>query len=466
MTWGKGGMTSPAGCSESARGALLVVVGGLLVATMACGKGDEGPVVRPPNFILIMADDVGAGEFGSYGHPENLTPNLSELARSGVQFSTCYATPVCRPTRIEIMTGQYGHHNGVYQFSNQPGGPSPGAPVNDITHHLTFAQVLKKHGYATAQAGKWQLSGKHPTLIREAGFDEYCMFAYERNLPPGVEHTGGWDSVMRKRSASRYWHPSIVRNGEYVPTRPDSYGPDIFTDFVIDFARRHRDRPFFIYYPLVLTHVPYVPTPDTLKSEADRFTRPEGALGANVRYIDKLVGRIVRALDDLELRDRTIVLFTGDNGTIGNGKGRATELGARVPMIVNGPSVVQPLHISRELIDLSDVLPTLVDLAGATLPSGHVVDGRSFAPILRGEPGNTRDWIYSYIGNRRIVRTRRWLLEDNTPHQFGRLYDCGDNRNGSGYREVTHSSDAEVLAARRMMERILADKPVPDIDPG
>ena len=133
---------------------------------MACESGDEGTVARPPNFILIMADDAGAGEFGAYGNPKNLTPRLSELARSGVQFSTCYATPVCRPTRIEIMTGQYGHHNGVYQFANKPGGPSLEADVNDITHHLTFAQVLKEHGYATALAGKWQLSGDHPTLIR------------------------------------------------------------------------------------------------------------------------------------------------------------------------------------------------------------------------------------------------------------------------------------------------------------
>lgn len=460
-------MTSITGRRENLQSALPVLMGGLLLfAVISCADGGDGtPAAGPPNLILIMADDAGAGEFGAYGNPENPTPNLSELARTGVQFSTCYATPVCRPTRMEIMTGQYGHHNGVYQFSSYPGGPPPGSPVNDITQHLTFAQVLKERGYATAMAGKWQLSGRHPTLIREAGFDEYCMYAYERNLPPGVRHTGGWEIRKKDRRTSRYWHPAIVRNGEYVPTDPDSYGPDLFTDFVIDFARRHRDRPFFIYYPMALTHVPYVPTPDTLRSGADRFDSSAGALGANVRYIDKLVGRIVGALDELGLRDNTIVFFTSDNGTIGDGKGMATELGARVPMIVNGPGLVEPLHVSDELIDLSDVLPTLVELAGADLPRGHIVDGRSIAPILRGERANSRDWIYSYIGNRRIVRTRRWLLEDNTPQDFGRLYDCGDSRDGSGCREVTDSSDAEVLKARRMMQEILADKPVPEIDP-
>ncbi|UCD52861.1 MAG: sulfatase-like hydrolase/transferase [Phycisphaerales bacterium] len=146
----------------------------------------------PWNFVLIMADDLGAKELGCYGNREHRTPNLDRLAETGIRFRTCYATPICHPTRFEIMTGQYGHHNGVYQFPGRRGGPVAGSPEDNIARHVTFAQVLKPLGYATAQAETWQLTGEVPTLVRECGFDEYCMWAYKHNLPPRVTHTGGW----------------------------------------------------------------------------------------------------------------------------------------------------------------------------------------------------------------------------------------------------------------------------------
>jgi arylsulfatase A len=423
---------------------------------------EEGADRRPPNLIVLMADDLGACELSCYGHPTHRTPHLDRLARTGVQFDTCYSTPICHPTRFEIMTGQYGHHNGVYHFPGRRGGPKSGSPEDNIAGHLTFAQVLKHRGYATAQSGKWQLTGEHPKLIYECGFDEYCMWAYKHNLPPGVEHTGGWEGAKGGKTA-RYWHPSIVTNGKYRPTGPDDYGPDVFTDFVIDFARRHRNQPFFIYYPMCLTHGPHLPTPDSVQSEAEKTKNSKDNFQADVEYTDKLVGRIVKALEELGLRQNTVIFFTGDNGTGGQGKGQTTERGARVPMIVDGPGTVKPTGLSGELVDLSDVLPTLAELAGAELPADHVVDGRSFAPLLRGEKGETREWIYAYLGDRRIVRTKRWLLEDNSPLGRGRLYDCGTSRDGTGYREVTDSQDPKVAAAWQMMEKILADKPVPRV---
>lgn len=416
---------------------------------------------RQPNLIVIMADDLGAKELSCYGNKEHRTPHLDRLAKTGMQFKTCYSTPICHPTRFEIMTGQYGHHNKVYQFPGRRGGPVVGSPEDDIARHLTFAQVLKRRGYATAHSGKWQLTGTIPTLIKECGFDEYCMWAYKHNLPPGVKHTGGWEG-KRGRKPSRYWHPSIVRNGKYVPTEPDDYGPDIFTDFIIDFIKRHKDQPFFVYYPMCLTHGPFYVTPDTVKSEDEKFKNERiKNFKANVEYMDKLVGRIIAALEANGLRKNTVVMFTGDNGTGGQGKGKPTELGARVPMIANGPGIVKPSKPSDELVDLSDIMPTLVDFAGARLPSGHIIDGQSFAPLLRGEKGLTREWIYSYLGDRQILRTKRWLLEDNGPGHPGRFYDCGDSRNGSGYKDVTNSTDPEVLAAKKRFEDILADKPLP-----
>ncbi|MBN2314323.1 MAG: sulfatase-like hydrolase/transferase [Sedimentisphaerales bacterium] len=414
-----------------------------------------------PNLIVIMADDLGAKELSCYGNKEHHTPHLDRLAETGMQFKTCYATPICHPTRFEIMTGQYGHHNKVYQFPGRRGGPVAGSPEDDISRHLTFAQVLKKRGYATVHSGKWQLTGEIPTLINECGFDEYCMWAYKYNLPPGVKHTGGWEGKQGGKT-SRYWHPSIVKNGKYLPTKPDDYGPDIFTDFIIDFIKRHKNKPFFAYYPMCLTHGPFYVTPDTVKSEKEKFKNERNKnFKANVEYMDKLVGRIVEALDTNDLRRNTVILFTGDNGTGGQGKGQPTELGARVPMIANGPGIVKPSEPSDELVDLSDILPTLVDFAGAKLPREHIIDGQSFAPLLRGENGSTREWIYSYLGDRQILRTKRWLLEDNGPGHPGRFYDCGDSRDGSGYKDVTNSTDPEVLAAKKRFEEILADKPLP-----
>jgi len=431
----------------------------LAAAAVQAGEATQG-AKRPLNLIVIMADDMSACELGCYGHPEHRTPNLDRLARTGVQFATCYSTPLCHPTRFEIMTGQYGHHNGVYQFPGRPGGPKAGSPEDNIANHLTFAQVLKKAGYATALSGKWQLTGEVPTLVVETGFDEYLMWAYKHNLPPGVEHTGGWEGAKGGKT-SRYWHPSLVKNGKYVPTEPDDYGPDMFTDFVLDFAKRHRDGPFFIYYPMALTHAPYYPTPDMNAAEADKFKHSKDNWQAQVKYADKLIGRIVAGLDEMGLRDNTVIFFTGDNGTGGHGKGQTIELGARVPMIVNCPGVVKNIGVREELVDLSDILPTIAELAGTEFPAGTVIDGHSYAPLLRGEPFEPREWIYSYLGDRRIVRTKRWLLEDNSPDDFGRLYDCGTSRDGSGYKDVTDSKDPDVLAARKLMQEILADKPVP-----
>ena len=415
---------------------------------------------RPLNFIVIMADDLGAKELGCYGNKEHRTPNLDRLAQTGVQFKTCYATPICHPTRFEIMTGQYGHHNKVYHFPGRRGGPVAGSPEDDIARHKTFAQALKPRRYATALSGKWQLTGEIPTLVNECGFDEYCMWAYKHNLPPGVKHTGGWEGKQGGKT-SRYWHPSIVKNSKYLPTGPNDYGPDIFTNFVVDFVKRHKDRPFFVYYPMCLTHGPFYETPDTVKSEAGKFKNLRTNFKANVEYMDKLVGRIVQALDATGLRENTIVFFTGDNGTGGQGKGQSTELGARVPMIVNCPGIVKQQGTSNELVDLSDILPTLADFAGAKLPKGQVIDGQSFAPLLQGEKAPTREWIYSYLGDRQILRTKRWLLENNGPGHPGRFFDCGDSRDGTGYKNVTDSSAAEALAAKKRFKEILADKPLP-----
>jgi arylsulfatase A len=361
------------------------------------------------------------------------------------------------------MTGQYGCTNGVHHFAGRAGGPDPKSPEEQIVNHLTFGKVLQSAGYATALSGKWQLTGKLPDLVVENGFDEYCMWAYKHNLPEGVEHLGGWEGKPGVKTC-RYWHPSILKNGKYLPTKIDDYGPDIYTDFVIDFATRNKDKPFFIYYPMALTHSPYYSTPLTNPNEREKFrSSKQDKFGENVQYTDLLVGRIVKALDELGLRENTIVMFTGDNGTGGEGKATPTEAGARVPMIVNCPGKVEALGLVDALTDTSDVMPTLAELCGAKLPDGHPIDGHSIAPILRGEKTDVREWVFSYLGDRRVLRTKRFLVEKNAPYDFGTLYDCGNSRNGEGYKDVTNSTDAEVSKVKQQFSEILATKSVPKI---
>ena len=417
-----------------------------------------------PNVLVILCDDIGAHELSLYGHPKHRTPHLDELGQTGIWFTTGYSTPICHPTRFQIMTGQYAHHNGVYHFPGRPGGPPANTGPDDIASHLTFGNIFQRAGYATAQAGKWQLSGSHPTLIRECGFDEYCMWAYKHNLPAGVKHDGAWEGKPGTKTC-RYWHPSIVKNGKYLDTNNDSYGPDIYSDFILDFIGRHQDKPFFVYYPMALTHGQFFTTPDTTKTLQDRFKHDKNKnWQANVEYADKIIGKLVAGLEKLGKRNTTLIIFVGDNGTGGNGKGQTTEMGCRVPFIANGPGIVKPVGECRELVDVSDIVPTICEVAGISLPQDHVIDGVSFAPYLRGDLTPLRQWIYAPLGGKRVVRTKRWLLENNSLRSFGQLYDCGDSRDGTGYKNVTGLDGAEVVAARKLMKSILADKTVPDVD--
>ncbi len=415
----------------------------------------------PPNIVLIMADDLGAGELGCYGHPEHQTPQLDQLAKQGLRYQTCYATPKCTSTRMLIMTGRYGFRTGWFDFLEDKYSPLPGSPQFDIgAAELTFADILKQKNYATGIAGKWQLPGSPQNRIFDCGFDTYCMWLWKHELPD-IDPVTGIDRVKfdpnqslqaKKGRAKRYWHPGIMVDAKLRPTTADDYGPDIFTDFVCDFIREHKSEPFVVYYSMALVHKPLRAVPD-LKNPGQRIG--EGELRASVEYMDHLVGRITRTVDELGLGDNTFIFFTGDNGTQGHGKGDVTELGSRVPMIVRGPGI-QPGRTTDDLTDLSDVLPTFAELAGAPLPEDREIDGVSMVPTLLDRPGPRRDWIFSYLADERLLRDQRWLLEGD-----GQFYDCGESRDGTNYKNVTNSTDPEVLTARRRFERIMETLPGP-----
>ena len=414
---------------------------------------------RPPNFVVVLADDIGAKELACYGNTQHETPRLDQLAQQGMRFETCWATPLCTPTRVMLMTGQYAFHTGYFHMYGRAYSPERNSPEHEIGGKLTFADVLKAKGYATGMAGKWQLSGEHPNLIHDCGFDEYRMWAYAENLPRGVDHTGRFEGPNKP---ARYWHPSIVENGKYLPTKPDDYGPDLFNAFAIDFITRHKDEPFFFYYTMPLTHGPHEETPDPAQPDGSPRKRRPAGYKSNIEYLDHLMGQLVDSIDRLGLGENTYFIFIGDNGTGGQGKGTLTELGVRVPLIVRCPGSVKSGVVSRELVSASDIFPTLVELAAAKLPDGHKLDGKSLAPTLRGENTKHRELLFSYLGPGRIIRDERFILEVPGEGRPPKLIDGGQARNGSGYHDVTDSPDSEATAARQRLELALKDLPGPE----
>lgn len=417
------------------------------------------PSNQLPNFIIILIDDLGAADLGCYGNTENKTPNIDRLATEGTRFELCYATPNCTPSRVMLLTGQYGFRTGWFSLIGHPYSPRPDSPDFDLGKKLTFAKLLKTRGYATALSGKWQLPGELPNLIKECGFDEYRMWAYRHNLPPGSNYTD-LTSARNPDKTSRYWQPCIVENGKFMPTGPNDYGPDLFNRFTIDFIRRHKDQPFCAYYPSVLTHRPHVDTPDP----NDPTRRIPGSLKSNLEYLDYLVGKLMAEVDELKLTSRTVIICLADN-TAGDAKGKLSEAGAHVPLIVRCPGVIKPGVVSRALTDISDMFPTIADFAQASASKDHSLDGKSLAPLLRGETTEHRPWIFSYLGPGRILRDNGWLLEVNKKNKET-FFDCDDHRDGKDYKDVTKSSDAEAVAARKRLEKILEGLPGPDDRPG
>ena len=415
----------------------------LLVLTLSAAGIAQREEDRP-NFLIILVDDLGPEQLACYGSKENSTPNIDRLAREGTLFRTAYATPICTPSRALLMSGRYGYQTGWLNFTGRKGSPTATDPnYNFGRAERTFAHVLRDNGYHTGLAGRWLSVGNEHVQIPDAGFTEYQVWGiWGQKLPPGVKHTGEWE--RKDRVTSRFWHPCIIRDGQYVETRENDYGPDLMLTYCKDFLRRHRDDSFLLFYPMILVHDPYPPVPD-LKNPGQRKT---GNLKNFVEYTDYITGELMLTIDDLGLRENTIVIFAGDNGTVKAGKGTPTEMGARVPLIVRSPGRVKGGMVSEELTDFSDVFPTLLDFAGIPLPGDFSLDGKSLVSTLVSGQEH-RPWIYSYFIDGQVLRDKRWL------YQEGRFFDCGSNRDGVGYVDVTESVDPEVLEMKNRFGRLL-----------
>ncbi|MFB3826852.1 MAG: sulfatase-like hydrolase/transferase [Bryobacteraceae bacterium] len=415
------------------------------LAGLAAAPAARG-AARPPNIVMMLVDDMGRDWVSCYGAAHR-TPQIDRLAAQGTRFENAWCTPICTPTRVELLTGRYPFRTG---WTDHHDVPRWGGKGLDWDREVTFARVLKQAGYATAIGGKWQVNDfrDHPDALQRHGFDEHCMWTgYEEGNPP---------------SDARYHDPFLQINGER-GIRKGKFGPEVVHEFLTDFVRRNRQRPFLVYYPMIVTHSPYVPTP---LNQANPPKDQRGLYAGMVSYVDDTVGRMLRTLDELKLADNTLVIFSGDNGsplggvlngvTCPGGKGRMTDLGSHTPLIARAPWLGNPGRVVDDLVDFTDILPTMAEAAGAPLPRGVKLDGRSFLPVLAGKRGG-RDWIYSQRGKGRIVRDKRYKANWN-----GAFFDLKNDPLEKN--DLAASADPEVVKARGRLRGVLAAMP-PDGPP-
>lgn len=362
-----------------------------------------------PNIVLILADDMGYGDFGCFNYGASKTPVLDQLTREGRCLTQHYsASPVCAPARASLLTGRYPHRTGVIDTLETSG-------LDRLAlRERTIADLLRAAGYVTGLVGKWHNGGfdrrYHPN---RRGFDEFAGFC------------GGWQP---------YWKWQLDRNGSL--SRGDGrYLTDVFTDQALDFVRRHRSERFFLYLAYNAPHFPFEARNDDLAifGDSDNFTEAVRRIYAMIRCMDRGIGRVLEELDWCGIAENTIVLFTSDNGPQFGGKGEMCsdrfncgfagskllvyEGGIRLPMIIRWPAGIDRVRQIHEMVHLTDWLPTLVTLAGGAMPDGLNIDRIDLAPLLQGQAGGvnpTRFWQwnrYAPIGEcNAAMRDGNWKL--------------------------------------------------------
>jgi len=418
----------------------------ILLPLLLCAFGITASAAAPkPNVVLVLIDDFGFECVTANGGESYKTPVMDQLAAQGVRLEQVHVQPLCTPTRAALMTGISNKRNYTHFAHLDPS-------------QTTFGNLFKKAGYATCITGKWQL-GNGFEGPAHFGFDDYCL----------------WQLVRRP---GRYRNPGLEINGQQLDYSKDEYGPDIVSDHALRFIERHKDAPFFLYYPMMLTHAPYDATPDTAdyltgKSAGDG-TRKSGHFPDMVAYTDKLIGKLTAKLDALGLRENTLLLILGDNGTgngtpsrfkgrdVQGGKGTSTTWGTHVPGIASWPGHIAPGKVCADMIDATDFLPTLCEAAGVAVPDELHIDGRSFLPQLRGEKGNPRDAIYAWY-NPGGGPTAKFEFAHNARYKLyatGNFFDVvRDDREKTPLAD-SHL-DADATAAKARLQALLDENKAP-----
>ena len=378
------------------RNVILVTIWAITPCIAARGSNPT----RHPNIVLILTDDQGYGDLRSNGNPKIDTPVLDRLAATSTRFERFFVCPLCTPTRATLLSGRYYLRTGAISVTRGLETMRSG--------EITIAEVLKTAGYATGCFGKWHLGEHYPNHPNGQGFDEFFGFP-----------TGHWDN---------YFNPRLDHNGRMVPTK--GYITDVLTDAAIRFIKINRSRPFFCYVPYNAPHTP-LQVPDRFfnKYKARGLNDRTAALYGMVENIDGNVKRLLKTLDDLELASNTVVFFLSDNGAEGpqgsrynagmrGMKGSVHEGGVRVPLFVRWPGHIKANRTIKQIAAHIDLLPTIAELAGATIPPSQHLDGRSLVPLLTGSTGSipTDRMIFTRTpGWRRLVGYKGPVVKNLRP---------------------------------------------------
>lgn len=454
----------------------------LLVGNAFVIGAEQTAFSKQPNVVFILLDNLGQEWFGCYGSEENCTPNIDRLASEGVRFEHCYTFPICGPSRTVLLTGRQPYRTG---FTLHHDAALYGGGGLDPEREVVFPRLFRNAGYVTGIAGKWQINNLYdePDVLTRHGFDEQLVWpgSIDADRVPPHEMAKFHDAIRRESVSdtgvfmpmieSRYWNPVFFRNGKR-EVLSGRFGPDVTQEFAVDFLRRHRDRPFLFYYPMHLVHGQSFTEPVVHTPLNPNPNRPHHELYADmVRYADKLVGDLVRALDELKLRDNTLVFIASDNGTESNMTARRngrsvkgglyslTEAGGSVALIANAPTHF-PGGRTLPIADFTDLFPTLCDLTGIPLPNEVALDGKSFGANLRNDPNAKphRNWIFNQLHTMRVVRDDRFKL-----YSDGRFFDA--NADPEEQQELGATSQPEAVVAREKLQRALASLPADSSPP-
>jgi len=390
----------------------------LLLAAFCClGNAAD----RPPNLVMIYCDDLGYADIGPFGAKDYATPNLDRMAAEGMKFTDFHtAAAVCSASRVALMTGCYPQRVGIL------GALGPNAKVGINENEVLLPEILKERGYATAIFGKWHLGDNPRFLPTRHGFDRYFGLPYSNDMWPNHPTAG-----------DKYPPLPLVEGEKVVELMPDQTQLTTwYTERAVQFITDSKDRPFFLYLPHSMPHVPLFVS-DKFKGKTER-----GLFGDVIAEIDWSVGQVLDTIKKHGLDDNTLVVFSSDNGpwlSYGNhagsagplreGKGTTWDGGHLEPTLARWPGKIPAGSTCRELCGTIDILPTFAKLAGSQAPQDHIIDGRDIWPLMSGQPGAKTPheaFYYYWAYGLEAVRSGPWKL--HLPHEYNSL--AGEGRDG------------------------------------